>query len=254
MKYIIGLDGGGTKMAAMLADTEGNILRTAKFGPSNVYDLGLEKFGERLAEVPAALDVDAKDVAAVFGGLAGGTNFYSGINEKLSAVFPNAKADNGNDAENILWAGLGADDGCGLISGTGSVLFARSGGQLHRIGGWGWVMDEAGSGYDLGRDAVNACLREYDGRDGHTVLTDLFYEKFGRSIAASLHDILDSGKTLVASFAPMVFEAYRRGDKKAAQIMNKTAAALAEMINCAGKYFDGEYKVSLAGSIMTKEP
>jgi len=103
MKYIIGLDGGGTKMAAMLADTDGNILKTAKFGPSNVYDLGIEKFGERLAEVPAALGVDAKDVAAVFGGLAGGTNFYTGINEKLSVVFPCAKVDNGNDAENILW-------------------------------------------------------------------------------------------------------------------------------------------------------
>jgi len=255
MKYIIGLDGGGTKMAVLMTDLDGNPVKTAKFGPSNVHDLGIDEFGKRLAEIPAALGIDdVNEVAAVFGGLAGGTAYRHRINEHMERVFPKAKCRNGTDAENILWAGLGADDGCGLISGTGSILYARENGNMHRIGGWGWIMDPAGSGYDLGRDAVFAALREFDGRDGHTMLTDLFYEKFGKDILASLREILNGGKTFIASFAPMVFEAYRCGDRKAAEIMNKTADALAEMIDCAAKYFEGDYRVALAGSIMTKEP
>ena len=193
-------------------------------------------------------------VAAVFGGLAGGTGYRHAVNAKLEEIFPRARIRNGSDAENILFAGLGVEDGCGLISGTGSILYARSKGAMHRIGGWGWIFDCAGSGYDLGRDAVLACLREYDGRDGHTLLSDLFAEKFGCGVRQHLDEIYIRGKTYVASFAPLVFEAYRRGDAKAKAIMEKSADALAELITSAARFFDGEYRVTMAGSIMTKEP
>jgi len=255
MKYLIGLDGGGTKMAALLTDLDGNIIRSAKFGPSNVHDMGLEAFGERLKEIPEVLGIDdVNDVAALFAGLAGSTGKRFEVNAMLEAIFPKARVHNGNDAENILWAGLGAGDGCGMISGTGSICYARVNGELNRIGGWGWMFDPAGSGYDLGRDAVFACMREHDGRDGHTVLSDLFVEKFGSSIIDNMGEVYAKGKTFVASFAPMVFEAYRRGDRKATEIMEKTAYALAEMIIRASKFYDGSFRAVLAGSILTKEP
>ncbi len=255
MKYVIGLDGGGTKMAVRMCDTDGNFVRDAKFGPSNVHDLGVEAFGREMEKLPEALGIaDVRDVAAVFGGLAGGTGYRHAVNAKLEEIFPCARVRNGSDAENILFAGLGVEDGCGLISGTGSILYARRKGMLHRIGGWGWIFDCAGSGYDIGRDAILACLREYDGRDGHTLLSDLFAEKFGCGVRQHLDEIYIRGKTYVASFAPVVFEAYRRGDARATEIMEKSADALAELIAGAARFFDGEYRVTMAGSIMTKEP
>ncbi|MDA3815199.1 MAG: hypothetical protein PF549_02435 [Patescibacteria group bacterium] len=51
MSKIIGVDGGGTKTTAALADESGEILSVEKRGPSNIRNVGLEIAVENIFKV-----------------------------------------------------------------------------------------------------------------------------------------------------------------------------------------------------------
>lgn len=76
-----------------------------------------------------------------------------------------------SDAELALAAAHGNSSGAILIAGTGSIMLMRgSDGQLHRAGGWGPQIDDAGGGIWLGRQACMAVARMLDGRGPSTQL------------------------------------------------------------------------------------
>lgn len=76
-----------------------------------------------------------------------------------------------SDAELVHLVAFGAGPGVALIAGTGSIALARMRGQdLHRSGGWGPTVDDAGGGMWLGRQACNAVARMLDGRGADTLL------------------------------------------------------------------------------------
>ncbi len=45
--------------------------------------------------------------------------------------------------------------------------------RVARVDGWGNIMGDAGSGYWIGREALDAVMRAYDGRGPQTALTDV---------------------------------------------------------------------------------
>ena len=69
-----------------------------------------------------------------------------------------------SDAFNALNGEIGLSDGIAMISGTGSSAFTRQGGVVAQVGGWGHLIDDAGSGYALGRACLAAAYRALDGR------------------------------------------------------------------------------------------
>lgn len=76
-----------------------------------------------------------------------------------------------SDAELALTSAHGNGQGAILIAGTGSIMLMRDSEQhLHRCGGWGPLIDDAGSGYWLGRQACTAVARMLDGRGPATQL------------------------------------------------------------------------------------
>ena len=84
------------------------------------------------------------------------------------------------DAAVALSAALDESAGIIVIAGTGSIAFGRDReAGVIRVGGWGNQFDDAGSGYDIGRKAVLAALRAYDGRGKATGLT--------QALCAELH-------------------------------------------------------------------
>src|SRR5690606_36354101 len=79
-----------------------------------------------------------------------------------------------NDALVALTAGAGEGAGLVIIAGTGSIAYGREGeGRAARAGGWGYLLGDEGGGFWIGRAALSAVVRQFDGRGPATRLTDL---------------------------------------------------------------------------------
>ena len=124
-----------------------------------------------------------------------------------------------DDTYSVISSVLGHRDGCGLVAGTGSSLFVRAGnkGCIH-IGGWGYLIDTGGSGYDLGRDAIYMALRSVDGRGRKTVLNHLLEKELGCRVEDAISGIYAGGRPYIASLAHNVFEGRRMGDSVCGEI------------------------------------
>jgi N-acetylglucosamine kinase-like BadF-type ATPase len=116
------------------------------------------------------------------------------------------------------------------------------------------MLDGAGSGYDLGRDAIAAVLHEYDGLGEKTVLTDIVTAKAGAHPKDMIPEIYRGGRAYIASFADTVFEGCRRGDAISLDIMKRNAGYISSLINTAGRLFDGSFAVALGGGILQNYP
>lgn len=245
----LAIDGGGTKTEGVRVAADGTILALARVGASNPNDIGRGMAAARLSELLDQLDANGSD-AALFAGIAGAVG-----NEEILTAAVAGRARRwavGSDAVNLLSV-MGRRDGACLISGTGSVCFARRGEEIQRIGGWGYLLDAGGSGYDIACDGLRAVLRAHDGRGEPTVLTERMKDALHAPVWAAIPRIYADGKAMIASLAPVVFGAAAAGDKAAAAILDRNAACLAELIKAAASWLDTIkiVPVLLGGSILT---
>ena len=251
-KYVIGIDGGGTKTEFVLCSESGRILSRLKLSRSNPNDIGLEKSCEVLAEGIDRLLKDSPPVCGIFAGIAG---CLTGDNAKkvkgfLADRYPLIDVNVDTDGVNVLSCNSDFADSMALICGTGSVLLAREKGRLHRIGGWGYLFDEAGSAYDIGKDAIKAVLGQLDGLGEDTMLTDLLKKEMQDEIWETLTVIYQKGKAYIASLAPIVFRAHAMGDKVAEKILHKNAENLALLIATAMKRYNCGRSVVACGGLI----
>ena len=258
IRYYLGIDGGGTKTEFLLTDATGKQLRRVLLGASNPNDVGLSRTEEILdagiREVTSGYNLHS---ISVFAGIAGART--SDNVERIEAYlsrFGFGRVGCDSDMETAVAAGLLGGDGIVVILGTGSVINGRCGDERFRIGGYGYILGDPLSGFNLSRDAIYASLRCEDGSAEKTVLLDLFYREMKvDSLVDSISVFYSGGKREVAKYAPLVFEAARQGDKIALEILNKNARELSDMIRVAGKKFDTPtVKTVLFGSLAEKTP
>ena len=231
---IVGIDAGGTKTDFLLCDENENVINRVTLGSGNPNDIGIEALLSLLDEgLDALCGEDAPD--ALFAGVSGGGfgNNFLKIREFLEAKYRSAVVDNGSDALNLLSCS-NYDDGVGaLICGTGSVIFVQDEGGLTRYGGWGHLFDNGGSGYDIGRDALRLLLDAEE--RGEELLTSplfsLLLDKLGDSAHNSIQRLYSSQKAYIASFAPIVFEAFEQSDARAFSIINSNVDAVASRVS-----------------------
>lgn len=238
----LGIDGGGTKTALLLCDREGNEIRRHYAAACNPMDIGFDTaFGilrNAIGEVCRGIPLST---VSMFAGIAGGGS--ADAKRRLSEFFGEfgfSAYDNDGDNRSILEAGLGGRDGISVILGTGILAQAKYGGSLARVGGWGYLVDGGGSGYNLGRDALEAYYAAHDGSGNPTCLTALIEEKTACTPEALVGRIYAGGKAFVASFAPLVTEACRSGDDIADAILDRNAACAARLIMACETYFPDE--------------
>lgn len=267
MSYLIGVDGGGTKTIGVLCNTQGTVLATGMVGATNPNDVTLPVTVERLTQLCRQLmttvglrEESLPDISFFFG-IAGGINHGPALEAALQGDFPTAQALRVRSDIQILLAGeLPEEDGACIICGTGSACFLRKQDRLVRIGGWGYLLDSGGSGYDMGRDAMEAALRQFDGRGEQTCLSELLAEFLGGPVQDRITEVYSLGKPYVASCAPLVFEAARKGDAVAQAILTRNARKLAEYAECAWRWLIRDVAappprlpVVMGGSISVKQ-
>ena len=257
MKYLIALDGGGSKTDSVLFDETGRVLKRYIGKGGNATDIGKEEAYSRFYDcLEHLLDGFSKKVAIIYGGMAGvlpNGDFYS---PRLKGKFPDSVLHFEDDGYNLLSGGIGHRDGCGMICGTGSSLFIRIKGQpLRHIGGKGYLIDTGGSGFDLGQQAIKKALQSVDGRIGSTVLTELLAEIIGMPINDAVIPVVHrGGRPFIASFAKAVFEGRKAGDPVCQEIFNNGASQLADLTFVADKFFEGSYLIVVGGGIIQAYP
>ena len=253
--YYLGIDGGGTKTAMLLANGEGEILRRIYTDACNPVDIGMENAKKILKDgiFEIARGIPFGDIT-VFAGIAGGTS--GATKGKLSAFFEEFgffKFENDSDNVNNIAAGLGDRDGIAVTLGTGFCVFTQKSLQHRRIGGWGYLLDNGGGGYNFGRDALHAYFSAYDG-SGETTLLQ---EEIDRIYAGGPHALISyaygQGKKAVASFAPAVFAACDRGDRIACEILERNMKEVARLVFVALQEFNGTAVPIVFAGGLTKE-
>lgn len=250
-----GIDGGGTKTEFVLADHDGNVIKRILRGTSNPSDIGIKAALEILRSgiMEICTDHPPKSIS-VFAGLAGGST--EGIKEQINQFlngFGFAQVKHGSDAKNAIAAGLGNRDGIAVIMGTGSVAFAQCEKRQHRVGGYGYLFGDLGSGFAFGRDAILAALQVEDGSGEPTAIYEQVKALCKKEcVLESLGAYYEGGKRIIAQYASCIFEAYEKGDSLARKILERNLEAIAQTIRGAVKHLSLSHKtvpVVLCGGI-----
>lgn len=205
----------------------------------------------------AALIPDSEPVDVIVGGLTGLMEAPSRIGKAAQALLQAVGATTAVLTSDVVTSHLGALAGQpGVVAavGTGTVVLGLSpAGRPAKVDGWGHLLGDAGSGFDVGRQGLAAAMAAYDGRQEETALTIAAQARFGPlpGLPGLLHADPEPVH-VVASFARDVAAAAREGDVVAQNIWDTAAAAVARAIGAAlrGAQLDGEHRrVSFAGSL-----
>lgn len=247
----LGVDGGGTKTEFSVVTQSGTVLMQFKSEGSNPNDRGVEHTIDVICEGVHRALVAHPSLSAVFCGISGiSTSDYEAVLLRaLRKEFPSLLFDVKTDAYNLFYMNDNAD--MALISGTGSVVFVRDNERPRRLGGHGYLIDTEGSAYDFGRAALSLALDREDVGAVDSPLYSLLLERLGGAcVWDSIGTIYREGKPMIASLAPIVFEASRLGDPDATAIIERNAEYLASLLNCGVNTYKARPTAVLSGGLI----
>lgn len=247
----LGVDGGGTKTELVLVSEEGYVLKRVLKDGTNPNDIGLTRALEILSAGIDEILMEYPSVKSAFLGIAGagaGENAKR-LKTELSRRYAKIDFTVKNDAYNLFAIDSEAD--MALISGTGSVAFVRVGDGYERLGGWGHLLEEGGSAYSIGRDALKLALYEEDMKKPYSQLSRILLKKLNTAtVWESISATYRGGKPFVASLASAVFEAYLCGDENASRILDENARALASLLNTGVELYGAKAVAVASGGIL----
>ena len=262
MRYVLGIDAGGTKTVGLLADETGRIVGEARGTGANLQthgELEVEKVFDGILEALGSRE----RISAVCLGIAGvdrprDEEIIRGILRRLGY---RETARVVNDAAIALVAGAQERVGIVILAGTGSIAYgADREGKTARSGGYGFLLADEGSGYWLGHQALRATVRSADGRGPQSLLAGLVFEALGvRSVAEMVPVVYEKGlpKFRIAAHAGLVQQAADRGDALAAALLEEAALELSLAARAVARRIalgGDPYRVVLAGGVFKACP
>ena len=259
--FAVGVDGGGSKTLAVVVDEQGNERGRGVVGSSNHTGVGSE---QAIRSIYGAVEEAARQAGcalplrAAWFGLAG-VDHPADYDLLLPYLLPLAQGVHvTNDAELVL-SGLPDTVGIALIAGTGSIALGRDArGVSARSGGWGHIIGDEGSGFDLGRRCLQAVARATDGRGQATLLVEMFLRDWRLDDASDMIGRVYSGidKATIAALSALVFAAAKDGDEVACGMVEDAARELA-LVTVAVKnrldFAGGQVALALGGGLLLHE-
>lgn len=241
---VLGIDGGGTKTTCLLVDQTGRVWGRGQGGSANYQTVGGEAAyraieqaiyqatrhfklpiqGIGIGLAGAGREADRAQVRAWVDRLQ--TSPELSLTWDLSAhriaICP--------DCEIALIGGIGQNTGIAAIAGTGAIVWGRNTrGQTQRVGGWGYLLGDEGSGYWIAQRGLQAVMRSFDGRLGATTLTPQLVEHLGLNTVEDLIEVVYRrgwGVTEIAALSQLVDRAAAAGDPIACKILQDAAQEL----------------------------
>ncbi|HLP15239.1 MAG TPA: BadF/BadG/BcrA/BcrD ATPase family protein [Bacteroidota bacterium] len=245
-RYVIGMDGGGTKTVAIIAALDGTIIAEHVAGPTNFQFIGVEKAAQTIYSLICdccnSAGCTVREISAVTLGLAGAGR--TGDQKRMADGLRAYAVSQGtrlkevivdSDARIALEGAFKGGPGIIVIAGTGSIAFGKDRhGVIHRVGGWGRILGDEGSGFFIGRAGLTAVTRYIDGRGEKTSLTKLVAEKFCLSDQTEIITAVYQSAFDVASIAPLVLEAAMKNDQVSRLIVEQASTDLTNHVRALG--------------------
>lgn len=247
----VGIDGGGSKTELVLFSSSGEVLDRIVTKGSNPNIYGMDTVCRILSDNTDALLGGRKSLKGIFAGIAGssaGQNSQK-IASYLGNCFPGVPIKVESDSYNVLSSVREISTGIAVICGTGINVSAYTESGMTRFGGWGYLFDGYGGGYDIGNAVIRHCLAHENGLEKESLVYKLAFQKFGKRVSSMLDTIYSNGRDYIASFAPVAFEAYEEGDSVADKIIADNTAHIASLLNSASSLYDEVPKVVMAGGL-----
>lgn len=236
MTTFVGIDGGGTSSRAVVTDAAGRILGRVEGGPALVRASDPAAGASALADLvdralrAAGVKAPAEAVCCALAG-AGRADAQRELSAAMIREAIALRVRVVTDAEAAFHDAFGHGPGILLVAGTGSIAWGRGeAGELARAGGWGERLDDEGSAFAIGRDALRAILRAHDGRAQPTALAEAILPVLGLDSPDGLVAwAARAEKNEVAALAPRVLEVAGR-DGAAREIVGHAALELAALV------------------------
>jgi len=232
MAYYIGIDGGGSKTKAVLCDESLNVIYESQSGPSNFLTIGVEEVSQTILELINDCCISSNISHSDLDHIVLGTTGAGRVNDakKLERTFIRNSGTLDyvinvftvvSDARIALEGAFNGDVGSILIAGTGSIMFGKDKkGNVHRVGGYGRLIGDEGSGLTIGRQGLNLIAKFYDGRGKETILTDKVEKIFNISNEQQLISSVYNDDLAIQSIAPLVMESVEEGDQLCKEILD----------------------------------
>ncbi|AGM26962.1 ATPase, BadF/BadG/BcrA/BcrD type [Mycobacteroides abscessus] len=251
----VGIDIGGSKTRAV-AVAGGRVIDDALAGSANLQSVTEEQAKAVFADIFSRLN--RSDISRVSAGSAGVDTAEGAqtLIRLLRPYAPDAEITAVHDTQLVLAAG-GLTAGIAVISGTGSVAWGkRADGAVARVGGWGYLLGDDGSGYGVSRSAVRHALSLSDRGDPPDALSRKFAAECGVTEPAQLldHFYAHSERRYWAKMAGLVFDLAATGDKAAQVITKQTAIDLAALIEGVCLRLGPGLPVVLGGGLLVNQP
>ena len=262
MRYVLGIDQGGSKTCAMVCNSEGEILGVG-YGRGACHSVqgmsaAMEGISAAVSQALSQAKLQPEQVDQVAGGLTGVDWPHEAelLRENVSRTLSIAKERIivVNDCIIALRAGTSSAAGCILCAGSGLNCAVRDGKGKEYTYGF-YIEDRMQGGTALGKRTIQAV---YDGESGlteKTPLTDAVLEHMHCSTVDELlyrqvTTGLDGAQVLSL---PLVLEAYAlNGDVAACKVLRQYGEDIARYVTCGLKRLDmlqSEAEVVLSGSI-----
>lgn len=138
-----------------------------------------------------------------------------------------------SDHEIALAGGLRSSSGFLLLSGTGSIAYARTeDGSSFRAGGLGHWLGDEGSAFAVSFQALSRYLRSLEGRDLSCSFGDALLAHFGLKSPEDIVSLVYSrfDKALIAGAAKLVAGYRDKGDPLASDIYERAAEELVALL------------------------
>lgn len=261
MNFVLGLDGGGSKTAALLLSESGTTL--GPFYTTGVNPFDNPKWQETLTSF--LNDLPRVNLAAACFGLPGygEVDAYSRLQDQtIEHWVSNIRYDVVNDVQ-VAFEGAFCDQaGVLMLAGTGSMAWGSDGKQHIRVGGWGEKLGDEGSGYWIGQQALSLLTHTLDGRLQDDVFKASLLEHLSLHGANPSRDLLswyytlDHPRSQIAALSQQVDRMARAGNSTAIEILSQSSKHLAHHIEAAWKKLglkDQTLTWSYAGSLFKSQ-
>lgn len=236
---LIGVDGGQTATKAVVATVDGTILGLGRGGPSDHFhgpdgeERNRRAIHGAIGAALAAAGSPAGPVAAVGLGLTGaptGGEPVDVVERIVRQLLATDRIVVAADYISNLAGASGGDPGVVVIAGGGAIAYGRDAtGRDAIAGGFGFLLGDEGSAFDIGRRAIAAACRASDGRDSATMLEQLVLDAFDLTEMRQITRVVyhaDFSRERISLLAPLVFQAMAEGDQAATAIVRTAGEEL----------------------------
>lgn len=261
---ILGVDGGATNTEAVVVNSDFDLLGRGIDGAGNYHRVGKESAKENIRQsIEEALSKAEMESRKLDWGVFGLSGMdcdedYDVFSELLNMGFCKERTIV-NDVVLSYYSVTAGDPGISVISGTGSIVYGvNRAGEDVRVGGWGWLIGDEGSGYYIARRGLQEAAKGYDGRRESNSLIDAAMEYFEidsfEEVFTQVYGDVGKGKAL-APFAEYVVQAASDGDRAAQEVVEDACEELLEAVLAAKDRLDmdGEFIVGFTGGLFSSD-